>query len=134
MEQPTKMAEKSNTLADLQVEVKKFNDDRDWSTDSFKDLLLNIVEEVGEARNIIKWAPDSQSRSLINKQKHEWEDFIGQLQFLVLKLAHLSDVDTENAFKNTMQEFNERFPIDKVKGKSANILAGGHDGKYMSDK
>ena len=119
------------TIAEWQAEIKSFNDVREWSdTNYIKDLLLNVVEEVGEARNIIKWVPEAQSLSLIEKQKHEWEDFIGQMQFIVLKMAHLTGVDVEKTLHDTMKEFEQRFPVNKVKGKSANILAGGHDGKY----
>ncbi len=36
--------------------IKKFAEDRDWNKfHNPKDLLLGVVEEVGELRNIIKW-------------------------------------------------------------------------------
>ena len=118
-------------MSEWQATVRAYDEARDWVNPAgIKDLLLNVVEEVGEARNIIKWVPESQSHSLIMKNKAEWEDFIGQLQFLVLKMSYLTDVDVEGALRAAMEEFEARFPVDKVKGKSANILAGGHDGKY----
>jgi len=120
------------SLTDLQNSVKDFNDKRMWSTPHFKDLLLNVVEEVGEARNIIKWVPETKSLELIQKNKDEWADFIGQLQYLVLKMSYLSDVNAENALQKTMEEFEQRFPVDKVKGNHANVAAGGHDGKYTN--
>lgn len=39
--------------------IKEFSEQRNW--DQFhnpKDLLLGIIEEVGEFRNIIKWEQD----------------------------------------------------------------------------
>jgi len=121
----------SKSLAEWQAEVKRFNDVRDWSAPhNFKDLLLAVVEEVGEARNIIKWVPEKESLALIHKNKEEWADFIGQLQYLVLKMAYVAGVDTEEAMGLTMKEFESRFPVEKVKGTHSNILAGGHDGKY----
>ncbi len=123
------------SLTNWQTEIKAFNDARQWSNPKFmKDLLLNVVEEVGEARNIIKWVPEEQSPVLIEKNKEEWADFIGQLQYLVLKMAYLASVDSEEALKKTMIEFESRFPVDKVKGNHSNILAGGHDGKYAKVK
>lgn len=119
-------------LKEWQEIVKAFNDERAWSTPHFKDLLLNVVEEVGEARNIIKWIPETRSLELIQKNKDEWADFIGQLQYLVLKMSYLSGVDAEEALHKTMEEFKQRFPVDKVKGNHANVAAGGHDGKYTN--
>lgn len=119
------------SLKDWQANIKAFNDERLWSNPQFmKDLLLNVVEEVGEARNIIKWIPEAKSPELIEKKKDEWADFIGQLQYLTLKMAYLTGIDTEDALKKTMEEFAQRFPVEKARGTHANVSAGGHDGKY----
>ena len=119
------------SLKDWQHTIKTFNDERLWSNPNYiKDLLLNVVEEVGEARNIIKWLPETESLTLIQKNKEEWGDFIGQLQYLALKMAFLTGVDAEEELAKVMAEFAERFPINKVKGTHSNTLAGGHDGKY----
>jgi NTP pyrophosphatase (non-canonical NTP hydrolase) len=121
------------SMAEWQAEIKAFNDAREWSKPEYmKDFLLNIIEEVGEARNIIKWLPEAQSPALIRQHQADWEDFIGQLQYLVFKMSYLTDISAEEAVRKVMAEFSERFPIDKVKGTHANTLAGGHDGKYAA--
>ena len=46
-------------MNDVQKQIKKFAEDRNWSQfHNPKDLLLGIVEEIGEIRNIVKWEQD----------------------------------------------------------------------------
>jgi len=46
-------------MNDFQKQIKKFAEDRNWSQfHNPKDLLLGIVEEIGEIRNIVKWEQD----------------------------------------------------------------------------
>jgi NTP pyrophosphatase (non-canonical NTP hydrolase) len=111
--------------------VKRFNDEREWSHPEYMhDLLLNIVEETGEAWNNIKWLKEEKLLNAIADNHDEMEDFVGDMLYLVFKIAYLSNVDTDAAFKRTMIEYEKRFPVSKVKGKHANIKAGGYDGKY----
>jgi NTP pyrophosphatase (non-canonical NTP hydrolase) len=114
-----------------QAYVKKFNDEREWSNaDYMKDLLLNCVEETGEIWNTVKWLKDEQLQQAMAKNQDEFEDYVGDMLYLIYKIAYLANVDSEKAFLRTMKEYEERFPIDKVKGKHANVKAGGYDGKY----
>ncbi len=112
--------------------VAKFNDVRGWDKDAsyIKDFLLNMTEEVGEVWNIIKWVDAKKQKELIEKHKDEWVDFVGDQLFLVLKIAYLLDIDAQEAFDKTMEEYEQRFPVDIVrKQKHGNPLAGGIDNK-----
>ena len=45
------------TLQQWQDAIKRFNDERDWSTPEYmKDLLLNVVEEVGDVADEVRLA------------------------------------------------------------------------------
>ena len=119
-------------LTEAQDVVKKFNVDRDWlkNSDDVKDLLLNMCEESSEAWNLIKWVDLKKQKELINKQHDEWEDFVGDQLFLIFKIASIAGVDSEKAIKRTIKEYEERFPVDKIKGKHSNLNASGIDLKY----
>ncbi len=115
----------------IQENIKKFNDERDWSKPrSIKDLLLNINEEIGEFWNIIKWIPEDKQMELIKENKEEAEDFVGDVIYIIMKIAYLCDIDSEDAIKKVMKEYEKRFPVEKTKGKHANTRAGGVDLKY----
>lgn len=108
--------------------IKKFNDERDWSTQrSIKDLLLNMNEEIGEFWNIIKWVDVETQIRLIKENHDEVENFIGDMIYLILKVSYLCDVNSQKAIDDVMNEYEKRFPKDKMKGNHANKLAGGID-------
>jgi len=115
-----------------QKEIKKFCDEREWG--QFfdpKDLLLGIVEEVGELRNIVKWLKtrEDSNKALINN-KDEVKDAIGDIFWFLSLLANSAGVDIDEAIKWTIEDNKKRFLVEKVKGRHTNIKAGGHDGKY----
>lgn len=119
---------KEETLENLQATLKKFNDNREWSTPrSIKDLLLNMNEEIGEFWNIIKWVDTETQQRLIKENQAEVDNFIGDMLYLVLKVAYLSNVDSHKAIKDVLAEYEKRFPEDKVKGNHGNTRAGGID-------
>lgn len=116
----------------LQKEVEKFLKVRQWHKDHPYDVLLNVHEEADEIWNVIKHLPDEKAiRKIIRKHKGELDDGIGDLLFLVLKLAVMFEIDAEKAVKNTLREFSKRFPAQKLRGHHGNLRAGGIDYKYQ---
>ena len=115
-------------MRNAQNKIKQFNDLREWSNPGcVKDLLLNMTEEVGEMWNIIKWVDTETQQKLICENKREVDNFVGDMLYLIFKLAYLCDVDSHQAIQKVMEEYEKRFPVDKVKGGHANTLAGGID-------
>lgn len=112
----------------MQERIKKFDEERLWNSFYAKDILLNITEEVGEAWNIIKWVQEpKEQQKLINKHRDEFENFIGDALFLILKLANQVDINARISLEKTLKEYEKRFPAEKTRGKHANVLAGGID-------
>lgn len=123
------------TMRKSQEEVAEFDKKR-WKKDPIyiKDFLLNMVEETGEAWNIIKWVDAETQKKLIKEHKDKFKDFVGDQLFIILKIAYLLDIDAQQAFEATMKEYEKRFPVDKVKKlKHGNPLAGGVDDKQKSE-
>ena len=117
-------------MKDIQDHIKKFNDLREWSkSGSIKDLLLNINEEIGEFWNIIKWVDTETQQRLISENRGEVENFIGDMVYLILKIAYLCDIDSEQAIKKVLKEYERRFPEEQTRGKHGNEKAGGIDFK-----
>lgn len=115
-------------MKESQEKVKEFNDLRGWSTpEHIKELLLNMTEEIGELWNLIKWVDIETQQKLIRENKAEAENFIGDMLYLILKLAYLCDVDSKKAIDDVMVEYEKRFPLEKTKGRHSNIKAGGID-------
>jgi len=115
-------------MLETQNNIKKFNDERDWSNpSSIKDLLLNMNEEVGEMWSIIKWVDVETQQRLIKENKEDVENFIGDMIYLIMKVSYLCDVDSKKAIEDVLNEYEKRFPLDKAKGNHGNVKAGGVD-------
>lgn len=115
-------------MNDIQNLIKRFNDEREWSNpSSMKDLLLNMNEEIGEMWHIIKWVDVETQQRLIKENKKEVDNFVGDMLYLILKVAYLCDVDSKKAIEDVLNEYERRFPLDKTRGKHANLKAGGID-------
>jgi len=83
----------------FQKQIKKFCEDREWN--QFfdpKDLLLGIVEEVGEMRNTVKWVQGHNAlKKVIQENKEEFEDNIGDLYWFLAILASENNIDIDEA-------------------------------------
>lgn len=114
-----------------QEKIKQFDLSRGWENSwNIKDLLLNINEEIGEFWNLIKWIDTEQQKKVIKENKKEAENFIGDLLWIVFKLANQIDVNAEKEFDKVLNEYEKRMPAEKMKKvKHANKLVGGIDNK-----
>jgi len=119
-----------------QEEIKKFCEERNWAQfHNAKDLLLGLVEEVGEFRNIIKWVNDPEViKKVISENKEEVKDVIGDMFWFLTSLANVCEVDIDEAIKMTIEDNKKRYPVEKTKDKHTNLYLGGYDGKYRNDK
>jgi NTP pyrophosphatase (non-canonical NTP hydrolase) len=118
-------------MKNVQDKVKKFNDERDWGKVwEIKDLLLNMNEEIGEFWNVIKWVNEEKQKKLIEENKIEVGNFVGDMAYLLLKISSICDINSEEETLKVLEEYEKRFPIDKIKQvKHANVRAGGVDDK-----
>lgn len=170
-----------------------------------KELLLGMIEEIGEFRNLIKWERDFKiTRSmLLGKKKYQAKinedqpkyitdnqlnqiyyllsingiidnvsnqnatkwicenvnkkniddityyeahnliskiireqviDFFGDILWYIASLADYCEINLEKVMDDTIKKQLKRYPIDKVKSSTGNILQDEYDGKYMLKK
>lgn len=118
-------------IKEVQNRIKEFDTARNWENNwNLKDLSLNITEEIGEFWNLIKWIDNEKQKQVINKNKEEASDFIGDTIFLILKITNQTGIDAEKSIQNTLKEYEKRMPPEIMKKVGhANKLAGGIDNK-----
>lgn len=164
-----------------------------------KELLLGMIEEIGEFRNLIKWEqnPENIRKTVLGIKKNTKEatadskitqnqlkqlyylaslngkintdegkaatdwikqkanvdelskvttekadelisqlireevvDFFGDMLWYLGSLADYCEMDLQRAMENIIKDLESRYSPEKVKGKTAGILAGEYDGKY----
>ncbi len=126
-------------IKEIQAEIATFADARKWAeTYQVYGIMLNMIEEIGEAWNVVKHLEKDEKllRKVMTESKPEMEDFIGDIGFLLFKLAHVLGVDVEDALSARLREFEERFPEDFMRANTfaGNRRAGGIDNKYKDEK
>ena len=116
----------------FQEKIRKFCEERDW--DQFhnpKDLLLGIVEEIGELRNIVKWEQDSERiKKIMENKLEEIKDHLGDIYWFLAVLANKCGIDLNRAVEEVIEKNGKRFPLEDTKGNHTNILLGGKDNQY----
>lgn len=117
-------------MKNQQEKIKKFCEERNWRQfHNPKDLLLGVVEEVGELRNIIKWEQDQKViYEAMENNKAEVADNIGDILWFIAILANNLDIDLDECLNEVIESNKKRFPLEKTKNRHTNIYLGGHDG------
>ncbi len=105
-----------------QAKVKEFIRARDWEQYHLpKELLLGIVEEIGEFRNIVKWEQDLEKvKEKIKANFDDVEDFFGDVMFELCSLANYCGVDIDTALDKVLERHEARYPAAAVKGAHTN--------------
>jgi|SRR6185436_1453262 len=119
-------------MNEFQKRIQKFSEERKWGQfHNPKDLLLGIVEEVGEIRNLVKWEQDPLIlKKVLIENKEEFEDNIGDLYWFLALLANENGVNIDEAIDKVIKKNEKRFPVEDTKSKHTNIHLGGKDKQY----
>ncbi len=116
----------------FQERIKKYAEERNWSQfHNPKDLLLGIVEEIGEIRNLVKWEQDpAVLRKVLEDNKAELQDNIGDIYWFLALLANGSGINMDEAIDEVIKNNETRFPVKDVKSHHTNRYLGGKDKQY----
>lgn len=108
---------KEPSLTDLQKQIRKFCDDRDW--DQFhnpKDLSISLTLEAAEVMEHFQWKnADEMAKHAKNKKENIGEE-IADVFYWVLLLSNKLDIDLLEAFEKKMRKNESKYPIEKSKG------------------
>ena len=116
----------------FQERINKFSEERDWNQfHNPKDLLLGIVEEIGEIRNIVKWEQDIEKlKRVLLENKQVLEDHVGDIYWFLALLANNNDINLDEAIEKVIKKNELRFPVSDVKSRHTNRYLGGKDKQY----
>ncbi|WP_374462337.1 nucleotide pyrophosphohydrolase [Chryseobacterium sp.] len=91
----------------------KFRDERDWEQfHNSKDLALALSIEASELLEVFLWKKNED----FNKDRLE-EELADVFMYGIL-LANKNDIDINNIILKKLQRNNEKYPVEKAKGKS----------------
>lgn len=97
-------------------QILKFRDDRDWKQfHNPKDLAISISLEASELLEVFQWSgADTSSNNKMEKIREELADVIN---YCVL-MADVCGLDMDEIVQEKIKWNNEKYPIEKAKGKS----------------
>jgi NTP pyrophosphatase (non-canonical NTP hydrolase) len=96
-------------IGEAQKLIKKFAEDNGWKDEPNIDKFDHVHEELLEMSRHIRYK-ELEERKQIIKEKHDvFEDGIGDLLFVSLRLANQLNVDAEEAFRKVSKTIIERY-------------------------
>ncbi|QNK60983.1 nucleotide pyrophosphohydrolase [Pedobacter sp. PAMC26386] len=102
-----------NNWKELQSELIKFRNDRDWEQfHNPKDLALALSIEAAELNEVFLWKKSEEAD--IEKIKEELADIFAY----ALLLAEKYDLDINEIVSNKIKKNAEKYPVDKSRGTS----------------
>jgi NTP pyrophosphatase (non-canonical NTP hydrolase) len=105
------------SLTDLQKQIRKFCDERDW--DQFhnpKDLSISLALEAAEVLEHFQWKNADEMAEHIENNRSDVGEELADVFYWVLLLANKTGVDLLDAFQKKMDKNEIKYPIAKAKG------------------
>jgi NTP pyrophosphatase (non-canonical NTP hydrolase) len=91
----------------------KFRDERDWEQfHNSKDLALALSIEASELLEVFLWKKNE------DFDKDKLEEELADVFMYGILLANKNNIDINNIILKKLQRNNEKYPIEKAKGKS----------------
>ena len=109
--------QKLNAIRD---KLRKFVAERDW--DKFhnpKNLAMALSVESSELLELFQWLTDAESQELEEVKQKEVEMELADILIYLIRIADKLDIDLLDAVTRKLEINEQRYPVDKVKGKAA---------------
>jgi NTP pyrophosphatase (non-canonical NTP hydrolase) len=108
-----------NQLEKLQRLVSRFSDARDWTQfHTLKDLSIGLSTEASELLQLFRFKSEAECLAILKDGSLRVQDEMADVFYYLLRMADLYGVDLEEALVHKMLENEQKYPIDKVKGKN----------------
>lgn len=105
------------TLQNLQSDIRKFCDDRNW--DQFhnpKDLAISLSIEASELLEHFQWKNEDEIKQHLEANKEEVASELADTLYWVLLMANKLDIDLVESFQSKMIKNAAKYPVEQSKG------------------
>ena len=106
------------SIDELTEKIKKFRDDRDWMQfHNHKDMALSLVLEAAEVMEHFQWKSPDEIEKYAKTHRDEISEELADVAVYLFELAVNLDIDLAKAIGQKLMKNEERYPIEKSKGK-----------------
>ncbi|MEK7501832.1 MAG: nucleotide pyrophosphohydrolase [Patescibacteria group bacterium] len=106
------------TLDEAIKKVTSFRDARDWKQfHNPKDLSLSLVLEATEVMEHFQWKSKEEIDKYIKTNRADIGEELADVFYWVILMSHDLGIDILNALEIKLKKNDEKYPVDKAKGK-----------------
>lgn len=106
-----------DAIKELQGELIKFRDERDWAQfHKPKDLTGALIIEAAELLEHFQWKTPEEVKEHIKKKKSEIESEVADVAIYLLILAYELNINLAEVVRKKVKENKKRYPVKKAKG------------------
>jgi len=106
-------------MKDFAEDLKAFEQERDWvQFHSAKNLAMSLVVEASEIVEIFQWLTEEETDNLDPEKLNKVKNEMGDVLICLVKLSNRLEIDPLRAARDKLEEIKNKYPVEKVKGKS----------------
>lgn len=108
-------------LETLTQQVKAFCELRDWDQyHTPKDLAIGLSTESNELLDLFRFKSEEQMRAMMQDtaKRQAISEELADIFFFLLRFSQMYDFDMAKGLEDKIEKNNQKYPIDKVKGKN----------------
>ncbi len=106
-------------LAELQAKVRAFSDARDWAQfHSPRNLAMALGVEAGELLELYLWSADGGPQPAEPSRQPRVAEEAADVLMCLLNFAERANVDLEAALLAKLEAAEQKYPVDRVKGRA----------------
>ncbi len=110
-------------MSDINKLIKRiadFRDARDWKQfHNPKDCAISLSLEASEVLEHFQWKSSEEIKEYVESNKGEISEELADVLYWVLLMSNDLDVDIADAFEKKMKKNEDKYPIEKAKGRHA---------------
>jgi|TARA_B100001964_G_scaffold197802_1_gene223026 NTP pyrophosphatase (non-canonical NTP hydrolase) len=104
----------------IKKEIKTFVDERDWEQfHSPKNLSMALSVEASELVEIFQWQKQDEYKDKGDKVINAVKDEVADIFYYVVRMCQKMDINLEEALLEKMEKNKQKYPVEKVRGKSS---------------
>jgi dCTP diphosphatase len=112
----------TKTIEELQSEVIRFRDERDWAQfHKAKDLALGLQIEAGELAELFLWKTEKEIEAALDdpELRQRLEHELADVTIFILYLAEKCGISIPDAVESKLKANAAKYPVERAKGSAA---------------
>lgn len=122
-------------MKNIELDIKKYLDDRGWNQLRPSDLAKSISIEAAELLELFQWTSLSIEETKADEEKMDKiKKELADVLIYCLDMSVLLNLDTEQIIKDKLEHINKKFPAELIKKNAKEDCGSGTDPLYLQIK